>query len=38
MKIAFAEPTTPKSGTIVVGVIEDRKLSPTAAALDKVIF
>src|SRR5579875_1644245 len=35
MDIAFAEPTQPKSGTIVVGVLEDRKLSPTAAALDK---
>jgi len=35
MKIAFAEPETPDSGTIVVGVLEDRKLSPAAAALDK---
>jgi len=35
MKIAFAEPATPKSGTVVVGVLEDRKLSPTAAALDE---
>ncbi|HZB90846.1 MAG TPA: leucyl aminopeptidase [Stellaceae bacterium] len=35
MKIAFAEPGRPKSGTIVVGVLEDRKLTPTAAALDK---
>ena len=35
MRIVFAEPARPKSGTIVVGVLEDRKLSPTAAALDK---
>jgi leucyl aminopeptidase len=35
MRIVFAEPGRPKSGTIVVGVLEDRKLSPTAAALDK---
>src|SRR6185437_12617315 len=35
MRIAFAEPSRPKSGTIVVGVLEDRKLTPTAAALDK---
>ena len=35
MKIVFAEPGRPKSGTIVVGVLEDRKLSPTGAALDK---
>ncbi len=35
MNIVFAEPGRPKSGTIVVGVLEERKLSPTAAALDK---
>ena len=35
MKIAFAEPSRPKSGTIVVGVMEDRTLTPTGAALDK---
>src|SRR5258708_7882597 len=35
MKIAFAERGRPKSGTIVVGVTEDRTLTPTAAALDK---
>jgi leucyl aminopeptidase len=35
MKIAFAEPREPNSGTIVVGVLEDRKLTPRAAALDK---
>ncbi len=35
MKIAFAEPAPPKSGTIVVGVMEDRALTPTGAALDE---
>ena len=35
MKIAFAEPSRPKSGTIVIGVTEDRTLTPTGAALDK---
>ena len=35
MKIAFAEPTSSKSGTIVVGVLEDRKLAPTGIALDR---
>jgi leucyl aminopeptidase len=35
MKIAFAEPSRPKSGTIVVGVLEEQKFTPTAAALDK---
>jgi leucyl aminopeptidase len=35
MNIVFAEPGRAKSGTIVVGVLEDRKLTPTAAALDK---
>ena len=35
MKIAFAEPGRPKSGTIVAGVLEDRTLSPSAAELDK---
>ncbi len=35
MKIAFAEPSTPKLGTIVVGVLDDRKFTPTAAALDR---
>jgi leucyl aminopeptidase len=35
MKIAFAEPGRPKTGTIVVGVTEDRTLTPTGAALDK---
>jgi leucyl aminopeptidase len=35
MKIAFAEPASPKTGTIVVGVLEDRVMSPTAAALNR---
>ncbi len=35
MKIAFAKPETPATGAIVVGVLEDRKLTPAAAALDK---
>jgi leucyl aminopeptidase len=35
MKIAFAKPDLPKGGTYVVGVLEDRKLTPAAAALDR---
>ena len=35
MKISFAELGTPKAGTVVVGVGEDRTLTPVAAALDK---
>jgi leucyl aminopeptidase len=35
MKISFAEIAVPKSGTIVVGVSEDRLLTPAAAALDR---
>src|SRR5690349_13150422 len=35
MKIAFAEPSWLKSGTSVVGVTEDRTLTPTGTALDK---
>ncbi|HEX7969703.1 MAG TPA: leucyl aminopeptidase [Stellaceae bacterium] len=35
MKIAFAEPAPVKSGTVVVGVMEDRALTPTGAALDE---
>jgi leucyl aminopeptidase len=35
MKIAFDEPGQPASGSIVVGVLEDRKLTPTATALDE---
>ncbi|HUN44907.1 MAG TPA: leucyl aminopeptidase [Stellaceae bacterium] len=35
MKIAFADLRLPKSGTLVVGVLEGKKLTPTAAALDR---
>jgi leucyl aminopeptidase len=35
MKIAFAKPEIPDSGAVVAGVYEDRKLTPTAARLDK---
>ncbi|MEX2298916.1 MAG: leucyl aminopeptidase [Dongiaceae bacterium] len=35
MKIAFAKPELPKSGTLAVAVMDDRKLGPTAAALDR---
>jgi leucyl aminopeptidase len=35
MKISFAAPSTPRSGTIVCAVMEERKLSPTAEKLDK---
>ncbi|MGB8840119.1 MAG: leucyl aminopeptidase [Aliidongia sp.] len=35
MKIVFAETALPDSGTIVVGVCEDRNLTPSAAALDR---
>jgi leucyl aminopeptidase len=35
MKIVFAAPSQPKSGTIVVSVLEKRTLSPTGEALDK---
>src|SRR5262245_58488541 len=35
MKIAFAKSEIPDSGAIVAGVYEDRKLTPTAAKLDK---
>jgi leucyl aminopeptidase len=34
MKFSFAETAVPKSGTVVVGVCEDRLLTPAAAALD----
>src|SRR5882672_12423210 len=34
MKITFGEPALPKTGAIVVGVLEEGKLMPTAAALD----
>lgn len=35
IKIGFSKPEQPNSGTYVVTVLEDRKLSPSAAALDK---
>ena len=35
MKISFADPKLPKSGTLVVGVLEGKKLSASASALDK---
>ena len=35
MKIAFAKSTLPRRGAYVVGVYADRKLSPSAQALDK---
>ncbi len=35
MKINFAAPSMPRSGTIVCAVMEERKLSPTAEKLDK---
>jgi leucyl aminopeptidase len=35
MKIAFAKPELPSTGAVVVGVLEDLKLTPSAAALDK---
>jgi leucyl aminopeptidase len=35
MKIAFAKPELPKSGTLAVAVMEGRKLGPTAEVLDR---
>ena len=35
MKITFGEPALPKTGAVVVGVLEDGKLTPTAAELDR---
>jgi leucyl aminopeptidase len=35
MKIVFAEPSLPKSGSLVVGVLDDRKLTPSAQRADK---
>jgi leucyl aminopeptidase len=35
MKITFAAPGIPKSGTLVVAVAEDRALTPAAATLDE---
>ena len=35
MKIAFAEPSFPKTGAVVVGVFEGKKLSPSAERLER---
>ena len=35
MKIAFSEIAVPRAGALVVGVLEDRVLTRTGAALDK---
>jgi leucyl aminopeptidase len=35
MKIAFAKPELPGSGTVVVGVLEEHRLTPTAQLIDK---
>src|SRR5262249_34816706 len=35
VKIAFAKPALPKGGAIAVPVLAERKLGPTAAALDR---
>ncbi|MGB0682402.1 MAG: leucyl aminopeptidase [Magnetovibrionaceae bacterium] len=35
MKIAFAKPDLPAGGVVVVGVLEDNQLSPSAATLDE---
>ena len=35
MKVVFAKPEAAAAGAIVVGVLDERKLSPGAAALDK---
>jgi len=35
MKIAFSQPALPDTGVLVVGVMQDRKLSPSARQLDK---
>jgi len=36
MKIAFAKYELPSAGTIVVGVLEEHRLTPTAQQLDKL--
>ncbi len=36
MKIAFAKSELPSAGTIVVGVLEEHRLTPTAQQLDKL--
>ena len=35
MKFSFVKPTLPARGAVVVGVLEKRKLPPTAAELDR---
>ncbi len=35
MRITFAKPALPKTGALVVGVLDNRKLTPTAAGIDK---
>jgi leucyl aminopeptidase len=35
MQITFSTPKLPRTGTIAVGVLEGKKLTPTAAALDR---
>src|SRR5690349_17370224 len=35
MKISFAEPDLPRSGAVVVGVWEDKVLTPSAKRLDE---
>lgn len=35
MNISFASPSVPSSGALLVGVLEDSKLSPTATSLNK---
>ena len=37
MKITFAKSELPKSGVVIVGVLEGRKLTPSAAALDGLL-
>jgi leucyl aminopeptidase len=35
MKIAFAKPELPDAGTVVVGILDENRLTPTAQQLDK---
>src|SRR5215475_9724617 len=35
MKISFSKPEIPEGAAVVVGVYDDRKLTPTATQLDK---
>lgn len=35
MKIAFAKPELPSAGTLVVGILEEHRLTPTAQQADK---